>query len=329
MDFRTPEELLGLRKKFPFKFKPGLVAIFAAVFFVLIVVSTMFYKINHNELGVVLFLGKYIRTSTPGLHVKLPLGIETVTPVKVKKIFKEEFGFRSLQAGVRTRYSAQSYSDESLMLTGDLNALDVTWIVQFRVKDPVKLLYQIRTPVATIRDISEVVMRRLVGDYSVDEVLTTKRAEINDLAEIELQKVLDSYESGIDIVTVKLQDVTPPAKVQAAFNEVNEAKQEKERTINQALQAYNKIIPKARGEAEKMVLEAEAYAVNRINRAKGDAHRFTAVLTEYRNAPKVTRTRLYLESLEQVMKRPKEKFIIDSSQKSLLPLLDFRKGTES
>ena len=327
MDFRTPEELLGLTKKF--RFRPGLIGLLAGIFFVIIIVSTMFYKINHNELGVVLFLGKYTRTTTPGLHMKLPLGIETVTPVKVKKIFKEEFGFRSVQPGIRTRYSAQNFRDESLMLTGDLNALDVTWIVQFRVKDPVQLLYKVRSPVATIRDISEAVMRRLVGDYSVDEVLTIKRAEINTLAEAELQEILDSYESGVDIVTVRLQDVTPPEKVQDAFNEVNEAKQEKERTINQALQSYNKIIPQARGQAEKMVFEAEAYSVERINRSKGDASRFLSVLEAYKQAPEVTRTRLYLETIERVMPKPKEKFIIDPAQKGMLSLLDFRKGKDS
>jgi len=322
MDFRTPEELLGLRKKLPIS--PRLMGLLVMAFAFLLVIITMFYKIEYNERGVVLFLGKYIRTTTPGLHMKLPLGIETVTPVKVDKIFTEEFGFRTQQANTRTRFGAQNYFEESLMLTGDLNALDVTWIVQFKVKDPVKLLYSIKKPVASIRDISESVMRGLVGDYSLDEVLTTKREEISSIAKKRLQTILDDYNSGVYIEIVKLKNVKPPQPVQAAFNEVNEAKQEKERTINMALQAYNKVIPKARGQAAKMVLEAEAYAISRTNRAEGDANRFSAVLTEYRNAPEVTKTRLYLESLERIMTKPKEKFIMDSSQGALLPLLDFR-----
>jgi membrane protease subunit HflK len=326
MDFRTPEELLGLRKKFPMK--PGLISLLVIIFLVIITVATMFYSIGPDERGVVLFLGKHTRTTNPGLHMKLPLGIETVTPVKVERIFKEEFGFRTAQAGIRSQYSAKGYLEESLMLTGDLNALEVTWIVQFRVKDPAALLYNLRNPVGTIRDISEAVMRRLVGDYSVDEVLTTKRVEINTLAEEELQRILDSYDSGIHIVTVKLQDVTPPKKVQPAFNEVNEAKQEKEQMVNQALQRYNKIIPAAKGGAEKILFEAEAYSIERTNRAKGDAKRFEQLLAEYKSAPEITRTRLYLESMEKILVQPKEKFIMDSDQDRLLPLLDFRSGAK-
>lgn len=322
MDFKTPEELLGLAKKFPFN--GGFAAIVAVLFVVIITASTMFYKIDHNEMGVVIRFGKYVRTTDPGLHIKLPLGIESVEPVKVKKIFKEEFGFRTQQAGVRTQYSKGNYYDESLMLTGDLNALEVTWIVQFKVKDPVNLLFSLRNPVGTLRVVSESVMRSLVGDHSVDEVLTTERASISSAAEVELQKILDSYNSGIDIVTVKLQDVAPPQKVQSAFNAVNEAKQEKERMINQALQKYNKIIPQAKGEAEKTILKAEAYSINRVNRAKGDSVRFSDLLSEYEQAPKVMKSRLYLESLEEIYSQPKEKFIMDGSHSGMLPLMDFR-----
>lgn len=324
MDFRTPEDLLGLSRKFPIK--RNTIGLLILIFVAVMIVATVFYTIGPEERGVVLFLGKYARTTQPGLHVKLPMGIEKVIPVKVERIFKEEFGFRTTAAGVRTQYSAEQFLDESLMLTGDLNALVVTWIVQFKVHDPVYLLFKLRNPVQTIRDVSEAVMRRLVGDYSVDEVLTTKRAEISVEAKTLIQEILDSYESGIRIETVKLQDVTPPGKVQPAFNEVNQAKQEKERVINESLQHYNRIIPRAKGDAERMILEAQAYSVDRVNRAKGDADRFKAVLEEYRKAPDVTRRRLYIESLERVMSKPKEKFIIDSAQRGILPLLDFRKG---
>jgi membrane protease subunit HflK len=326
MDFQTPEDLLGLRRRFPFR--PGLVGLFIAGFAALVTLTTLFYTIGPDEEGVVLFLGKYVRKAGPGLHTKIPWGVERVIPVKVERIFKEEFGFRTTKAGVRTQYSAQQFLDESLMLTGDLNALVVTWIVQFRVHDPAKLLFNLRNPVTTIRDISEAVMRHLVGDYSVDEVLTTKRAEIDAEARQKIQEILDSYDSGVRIVTVELQDVTAPDKVQPAFNEVNQAEQEKERVVNEALQYYNRIIPQARGQAERTVLEAEAYAVDRVFRAKGDAARFTALLEEYRKAPDVTRRRFYLEAMERILLKPREKFIVDPSQ-GALPLLDFRKGEKA
>ncbi|MBF0254833.1 MAG: FtsH protease activity modulator HflK [Candidatus Omnitrophica bacterium] len=327
MDFKTPEELLGMTKKWPIR--PGMYGGLALGFVLILMVSTMFYSIGPEEQGVVLFLGKYTRTTEAGLHMKLPLGIETVIPVKVERIHKEEFGFRTAKAGVRTQYSSREYREESLMLTGDLNALQVSWIVQLKIKDPYKFLFNIRNSNSTVRDISEAVMRRLVGDYSVDEVLTTKRAEISSTAEEEIQQILDTYDSGIHIVTVKLQDVTPPAQVQAAFNEVNEAKQEKERTINQAEQKYNEIIPKARGEAEQALLQADGYAVTRINRAKGEAARFLALLEEYNAAKEVTRSRLYLETLAGVLAKPREKYVVDSSGADVLPLLDFRARKEA
>ena len=208
------------------------------------------------------------------------------------------------------------------MLTGDLNILDVRWIVQFKIKDPVKLLFAIRNPVQTIRDISEVVMRQFVGDYSVDEVLTTKREEIDDLAQQEMQKILDDYDAGIQIVTIKLLDVNPPEKVKPAFNEVNEAKQEKEKMINQAWEAYNKVIPKARGTAEKTIREAEGYALDKVNRAKGESEKFLATLAEYKKSPDITKKRLYLETLMESLPRAKDKYIIDPKQSSILPLLN-------
>lgn len=326
MDFRTPEDLLGLGKKFPFR--PQLVFLVIVVTVILAAVSSMFYSVGPDEQGVVLFLGKFVRKTGPGLHMKLPFAIERAIPIKVEYIFKEEFGFRTSQPGERTRYSPRNYLEESLMLTGDLNSLVVTWIVQFRVQDPVLMLFKIRDPLGTIRDVSEAVMSRLVGDYSVDEVLTTKRDEINTEAKKMLQEILDSYGCGIRIETVKLQDVTPPEKVQPAFNEVNQAKQEKERVINEALQHYNKVIPQAQGGAEKTVFEAEGYAVNRVNTAKGDAKRFLSVQAEYNKAPEVTRRRLYLEAMEKILSRPKEKYVIDPSATGIVPLLDMRKRKE-
>lgn len=326
-DFRTPEDLLNFGRNIPRN--PSFWTTLALGVVLVMAALTMFFSIGPDEKGVVQMFGKYIRTVDPGLHLKLPLGIETVTPVPVERIFKEEFGFRTSRAGVRTQYADSNYLDESLMLTGDLNALEVTWIVQFKFSDARKALFSLRNSVRTLRDVSEAVMRRLVGDYSVDEVLTSRRAEIGVAAEREIQEILKSYDSGIHIVTVKLQDVTPPQPVKAAFNDVNEAKQEQERTINQALQAYNEVIPRAKGEAEQMVLEAEAYAVTRVNEAKGDATRFETVYEEYKKSPEVTRSRLYLETMEKVLTQPKEKFIMDTDGSQPLPFFDMRQRGNS
>lgn len=325
---RRPEDIVDIGKsKFGdfSKFAPWIII----ALLILFGLKGFLYTIGPEEVGVIQRFGKYVRLSSPGLHAKLPFGIEKVTPVKVKRVFKEEFGVRTLRPGIRTQYSPRSYLDESLMLTGDLNILDVRWIVQFRIKDPIEILFNIRNPVDNLRDVAEAVMRRFVGDYRVDEVLTIEREEIDDLVQQEMQALLDKYGSGIQIVTVKLLDVNPPDKVKPAFNEVNEAKQEREQMINQAWEAYNKAIPKAKGEAERTIREAEGYSLDKINRAKGDAERFLSVLAEYKKAPEITKKRLYLETLREVLPKAKEKYIIDSKQTSILPLLDItRKGGE-
>ncbi len=325
VDFETPEDILGQTKaKLPDVGK--FIGPIAAVIFILILAATILYSVGPDEVGVVQRFGKYSRTTKPGLHMKFPLGIERATKVKVEYIFKEEFGFRTLRPGIKTERAARRYYDESLMLTGDLNSLVVDWIVQFKIKDPVKLLFNVRDPRGTVRDISEAVMRQEIGDNSVNEALAKRRIEINNVVQEKLQKILDSYESGIHIVTVKLQDVNPPDEVKPAFNEVNEAKQEKEKMINQAWEAYNKAIPRAKGEAEKAIREAEGYLINRTNRAKGDAEKFTSVWKEYKDAKEVTRRRIYLETLSKVLPKAGRKFIIDSGQEGILPLLQLQEG---
>ena len=321
-DFESPEDIL--KSVQVQRWLKGLPAIIVLVL-LLAAALTSFYSIGPDEAGVILRFGKYVRTTTPGLHMKIPLLVERAIHIKVKRIFKEEFGFRAEAQGARQTRS-DFYRDESLMLTGDLNVLEIRWIVQFQIKDPVQFLFRVRDQRETLRDISEAVMRRVTGDYSVDEVLTIKRAEIDVQAQEELQRILDSYGAGVQIVTVKLQDVTPPERVQPAFNEVNEAKQEKERTINQAWEAYNKVIPRAKGEAEKTIREAEGYAVDVVNRAKGEAQRFLATWEAYRQAPEVTRKRLYLDAMAQVLATSKQKYIIDPSQQALLPFLQLQKG---
>ncbi|MDP2981310.1 MAG: FtsH protease activity modulator HflK [Candidatus Omnitrophota bacterium] len=315
----SPEEVIDIGKKRFSNFGKHLGWILA-VLFIVVGLKGVIYSIGPDEVGVLQRFGKYLRLSSPGLHAKIPFGIEKVTPIKVEKIFKEEFGTGKVDR--RGGHSSRSYADESMMLTGDLNILDVRWIVQFKIKDPIKLLFVVRDPLNVIRDVSEIVMRRLVGDYSVDEVLTVKREEIDHLAQIEMQKILDDYQTGVHVVTVKLLDVNPPDKVKPAFNEVNEAKQEKEKMINQAWEAYNKAIPRAKGEAEKTIREAEGYSLDKINRARGEAERFLVTLGEYEKAPEITQKRLYLETLAETLPKAKEKYIIDPRQSSILQLLD-------
>lgn len=304
--------------------------------------GTLFYTIEPDEVGVIQRFGKYSATTRPGLHFKLPFGIETVKKIKVTHVFKEEFGFRTLQAGVRStflrdgdasrsQYSQPSrmFEQESLMLTGDLNVADVEWIVQYRVKDPVLYAFKVRNASETLRNMSEAIMNLVIGDHSINDVLTVGREKISQLVHSKLQEVLDSYQTGILITNVVLQDVTPPDPVRPSFNEVNEAKQEKEKMINQAWEDYNRTVPRAKGEAEKVNREAEGYALDRVNRARGDADRFIQVWSAYKESKEVTRTRLYLEAMQKVWPTVKEKYIIDEHLKGLLPLLDLNKTKES
>ena len=292
------------------------------VIVVIIVLASGLYSVGADEIGVVQRFGKYVRQTSPGLHMKVPFGVETVKKVKVKKVFKEEFGFRTVRADVRTTYSSKKYLDESLILSGDLNVAEVEWIVQYRIKDPYKYLFKIQDPVETLRPMSEAVVRRVVGDRNVTDVLTVGRIEIAEEVEAGLQGLLDKFESGLQVVTVKLQDVNPPEDVRQAFNEVNRAKQDKEKMINEAWEDYNKRIPRAQGEAEQMIAEAEGYALRRVNRAMGDIALFNKVYAEYRNAPDVTRRRLYLETMGEILPLINEIFIVDEKQKAILPFLD-------
>lgn len=292
-------------------------AVVAAVVFL----ATTFYSVGAESVGVIQRFGKYTRTTQPGLHLKIPFGIETVTKVPVTRILTQEFGFRTARPGVRTTRSAQPFLDESLMLTGDLNVVVAEWIVQYKIKDPRAYLFKVNHVEETIRNVSEAAMRQVVGDRSVDGVLTIERIVVGEEATLKMQEILDSYETGIHIVTVKLQDVTPPDKVRPAFNSVNEAKQEKEQMINEAMKEYNTIIPKARGDAEKTIKQAEGYAIDRVNRAEGDASRFVELWKQYSRAKDVTRRRLYMETMAQILPQVERKYIIDESEDGILRLL--------
>ena len=282
---------------------------------------TSMYTVEADEVAVVLRFGKYIDTTPPGLRFKLPLGIDQVIDVPVQRVFKEEFGFRTLRAGVRTQYDPRDYSDESLLLTGDLNIADVEWVVQYQISEPRKFLFDIRDVTRSLRDLSEAVMRTVVGDRTVTEVLTVGRIEIAAEVKQRLQELLDLYNTGLLLVNVTLQDVNPPETVKPSFNAVNEAKQEKEKLINEARTDYNESVPKAKGVARQQILEAEGYALKRVNEARGDADRFNAIRQEYQNAKAVTRRRLYLETMNAVLPKVKEIYVIDSESSAPLPIL--------
>jgi modulator of FtsH protease HflK len=294
-------------------------AILALLVFAVLVTS--FYQVEADEIAVVLLFGKYIRQTSPGLHFKLPIGIEKAISVPVMTIFKEEFGFRTIRAGVRTQYDRRDYPDESLLLTGDLNIADVEWVVQYRIDDPKKFLFEIRDARRAMRDLSEAVMRLVVGDRTVTEVLTVGRIEIAAEVKRRLQKLLELYNTGLYVVNVTLQDVNPPEKVKPSFNSVNESKQEKERLINEARKDYNEVVPKAKGMALQQISEAEGYALKRVNEARGDADRFNAIRQEYQNAKEVTRRRLYLETISDILPTVKEIYVIDGQSNAPIPIL--------
>jgi membrane protease subunit HflK len=291
----------------------------------LVLLISAFFQIEPEEVGVVLRFGKYVRTANPGLNLRVPV-VERVLKVPIQRQLKDEFGFRTVRAGVRTQYAGGSFLDESLMLTGDLNTLVVEWIVQYKIKDPVNFLFKVRSVQETFRDLSEAVMREVVGDHSVNEVLTVRRQQVEDQVTVALQELCDQYEMGIDVQVVVMQDINPPDPVKPSFNEVNQAIQEKERVINEAWSEYNQEIPRAAGEAKRTIEAAEGYAIERVNAATGDATRFLALHAEYAKAPEVTRRRLYLETLTDVLPRVGRKLVVDESQKNILPLLSLTPG---
>jgi membrane protease subunit HflK len=321
------EVLQKIREQFRGKFRMG-GSLWLLLLVLLVAVGgyASVYTIAPEETGVIKRFGRYVRLTGPGLHFKLPFGIETVGKVKTGRNFQMEFGYRTVEAGVRSRFTERGFKEESLMLSGDLNVVDLQWTVQYKIGDPKDFLFQVKDVDSAIRDMSESVMRRVVGNRLFDFVLTVGRAEIADRVKVEMQKVLDSYRTGIQVVNVKMQNVTPPEPVEAAFNEVNEAEQERESKINQAQGAYNREIPKAKGSALQTISQAEGYALERVNMAQGEASRFLDVLKEYRQAKDVTKRRLYLESMTRLLDKVDEIYVIDADQKGLVPLLDLQKA---
>jgi membrane protease subunit HflK len=281
-----------------------------------------FYTVQPEERAVIKRFGRVTGIADPGLHFKLPFGIDDVQIVATERVLKQEFGFRTADSeNERSRFSGGD-TDESLMLTGDLNIIQVEWVVQYRISDPVEFLYGMRDPEQTLRDLSESIMRRVVGNRIGSDVLTVGRVEIANTARDELQEAMTRYENGIHVITVVLQDVVPPQRVQPAFNEVNAARQELERVVNEATRQANEAIPRAEGTAKRTISEAEGYATERVNRALGEAARFNSVLAEYRNVPEVTRSRLYLETLNNVLPKIGSVVVVQDGQIPPLPLLN-------
>ena len=292
------------------------------VFLAVIFVWSSWFTVSPEEVGVVLRFGKFVRTQNPGLNFKIPFGVETVYKVAVERQEKEEFGFRTARAGIRTQYSTRNYKSESLMLTGDLNAAQVEWIVQYRISDPYKFLFKVRHARQTLRDLTEATMREVVGDRTVNEIITVGRQEIENTVLKMLREHTIQYSLGIKVDQVVLQDVNPPDEVKASFNEVNEAEQEKKKLVNQAESEYNKVIPKAKGEAQQKIEEARGYALKRVNEAKGDAELFNAIYKAYTKAKDVTRERLYLESMNDILSKVNRKIITDDKASGILPLFN-------
>lgn len=289
---------------------------------------TSFYTVQPDEQGIVLRFGKYQKTVFPGLRFKIPFGIDQVLIVPVERQLKQEFGFFTAGATDSFQYSAsdRERTAERIMVTGDLNAASVEWVIQYRITDPDQFLFEVRNPQSTLRDISESVMREVVGDRTVDEVITVGRQEIETVALANMQNLVEKYQLGLSINQVQLKDVNPPKPVQPSFNEVNQAQQQREQMINIANGEYNKVVPRAAGEAEQKIQEAEGYALKRVNEAGGDVAKFAAVFREYSKAPEVTKRRLYLETMREVVPRLGGKIILDKDASQVLPLLQL--GTE-
>jgi membrane protease subunit HflK len=291
---------------------------------------TSYYTVQPEEQAVLKRFGAVVSIREPGLHFKMPFGIDRAYNIPTARVLKEEFGFRTTGVGRddRTNYRKDAAMlDESLMLTGDLKVIDVEWVVQYRISDPNLFLHKSRDPKKTLRDTSEAVMRRIVGNNFGSDVLTEKRVQVAVQARDELQEILDSFDLGVRISTIELQDVTPPEKVKPAFNEVNQAEQERERLINEAEKRRNQVIPRAEGQAKQIIAQAQGYSAERINKARGETARFSAILAEYKEVPDVTRQRLYLEMIDKVLPELGRVYIMEEQGMSPLPLLNLSEGT--
>jgi membrane protease subunit HflK len=318
-------------EQFQKKFTPKRIGLIVLGLFVIIAAFSSVYMVDQKEEAVVLLLGKYNRITGPGLQFKLPFGIEKNFNVPTQRVLKEEFGYRTERPGVTTVYSAREYPEESLMLTGDLNIVDVQWVIQYRIVNARYWLFNVENQQKTIRDISQSVVNLLVGDRTIFDVIGNERSTIEQKGQDMMNELFDLYKLGVRVTTVKLQDIVPPAgSVQDAFEDVNKAIQDRSRLINEGKEAYNNAIPRARGEAQKVIQEAEGYAAEKVNQAKGDIARFLAVYNEYRKNPQITRTRLYYEMFEDILQNIEGTDLIDKKLSNFIPFksLQNKKGGE-
>ena len=296
------------------------IASIVAIILLIVLAWTSCYTVQAESEGVVLRFGKFLKTVEPGLHFKFPFSIDRVTVLPTRRQLKLEFGF--VTPGYTNPYQpGKDAREERSMVTGDLNAALVEWVVQYRIEDPKQYLFDVRNPDQTLRDLSEAAMREVIGDRTVDEVITIGRQDIEISALARMQELAKRYMLGIRVDQVQLKNVNPPAEVQASFNEVNKAQQDRENAINIANGDYNEAVPRARGQADQMIRAAEGYRFKRVNEAQGDVASFNAILAEYVKAPEITRTRLYLETMGDVLPATGEKIIIDDSMRNLLPIL--------
>jgi len=316
MHFKTP--------KGPISFKPKTTVTIAIIVALVLTFGTSFYIVDQAEEAVVTRFGKYLTTTGPGLRFKLPLGIDKVYVVRVREVQTEQFGFRTLATGMSPRYAIDA--NMSTMLTGDLNMVDVEWIIQYRITDPVAWTFNVNEKTQTIRDVSQSVINMLVGDRAIMDILGFERNAIQAAGTDYMNEAFRTFGLGITVIAVQLQNTDPPAKVQAAFEDVNRAIQDRNRLINEGQQAYNELIPRTRGEAEKMLQVANGYATERVNRARGDVARFNSVYEEYRRSPEVTRQRLYYEMIEDVFKDEKNTALIDRRFNNFIPFRDLGSG---
>jgi len=327
MDKNYEEEFSDLQSKFRDHILPNGRIIIIALLAIILIWNSVF-QIGTEEVGVITRFGKYSRTIEPGLNVKFPFG-EKVHKVPVERQQKLEFGFRSENTNGKSEYTKEGVNNESLMLTGDLNLADVEWVVQFRINNAYNFLFKVRDPESTLRNISEAATRQIIGDRTVNEVLTIGRSEITVKLQELIQEVCNDYSMGIKIEQVVLQDVNPPDPVKAAFNAVNEAQQEKETLINQAKSEYNKVIPKASGQAKGTIQTAEGYSIERVNNAQGEAARFNDLYSQFIKAPEVTRKRIYLEKLSDILSKAGNVLITDEKGANVLPLLQMQLSKEN
>ncbi len=302
---------------------PPLRTIAAIIIGILLIalVWTSYYTVDAESEGVVLRFGKFFQTVEPGLHFKLPIGIDAVTVLPTRRQLKMEFGFLTPGYTTNPDQAGENQDQEKSMVTGDLNAALVEWVVQYRIEDPKQYLFDVRNPGSTLRDLSEAAMREVIGDRTVDELITIGRQDIELSALTRMQELAKRYHLGVRVDQVQLKNVNPPSQVQGSFNEVNKAQQDRENAINVANGDYNKAVPKAKGEADQTIRGAEGYRFKRVNEAEGDVASFSAMLAQYTKAPEITRTRLYLETMGEILPQVGQKIIFDESLRQLLPIL--------